>query len=441
MKAAGVAHLPKLPEQPDAEYDSYKSRALFAEYMSRTVQGLTGAALFKPFQVELPSGLSHMLEDATASQMSLNSFISQLVTEMFITGRYGVLVDRGADDLSQPYLVHYTAQQVINWDEADGVLINVILEETYFDRDPVDKYKFAIATQWRELVLEDGIYSQRVWIKDPRDSEKFLLKDEVVPVRRGKPLDFIPFVITNTSGIGAMPDKPPLLAVATTNLSHYRNSADLENVRHYSGCPTLLIAGVKLKEGEAVRVGSGQAIVSADPGASGMYIEVAANGPGTLERALAQKEALMAVLGARLLEKRLPGVEAAETVKLRSMGDSYTLASINGAVADGLALALSFADIWQGGAGDVTVTPNTDFSDIAIGPQEMTALMALYQGGGMSLSTLLFNLHRAEMLPPDTTVEDEAALIDAAAINTDLNAVLPQLTPAEKAALTLPVPL
>lgn len=432
VKEAGTKYLPKLSGQKDHEYADYKFRALFADYTKRTVQGLTGAALFKEFEFNLPSGLEYLLQSATRDQMSLSNVVKILVTKAQVSGRFGLLVDRakGENDTA-PYLVIYDACQIINWREEAGQLNSVVLEESYYEQDPLDAYKAEAKTRWRELLLEEGKYIQRIWIKV---KDKVVLQDEIIPTKRGVALDFIPFTIVNSYGIGTKIECPPILPIASVNLSHYQNSADLENVRHVSGAPTLLLSGVRLADNEKVTVGSSSAIVSETP-ASGMYIEVSPNGPGTLERALEQKAALMAMLGSRFLEGQRAGIEAAETVRLRQMGDSYTLASLNLSVADGLSLALSYLDMWQGGAGEVTVTPNKDFSDIRLQPQEIASLMQLYQAGGMSLPTLLFNLHRAEMHPPDISIEDEMSLIDAGQSNVS---GLPELTPEEKSAVSKP---
>ena len=49
-----------------------------------------------------------------------------------------------------------------------------------------------------------------------------------------------------------------------------------------------------------------------------------------METGLDRLEKQMAIVGARLLEEQRAGIEAAETVRLRSSGDSATLADIAG---------------------------------------------------------------------------------------------------------------
>lgn len=429
IKAAKTRYLPQLSKQTPDEYDAYLKRAMFAPFMARTVQGLAGAAVYKNFKVELPENLKHLENDATNTEMGLHSFIKQGITGLLSTGRIGILVDRGKKEETPPYLVYYTAQQVINWREDAGQLTLVVLEEESEEYDANDVYSSKMKKVWRVLLLKDGVYTQELYEKSP-DGKTFILLDTAIPTNRGKSFDYIPFVFSNAYGIGTAVDKPPLYDLATVNLSHYCNSADLEHGRHFTGLPMLFIAGIN--SDQELKLGSSTALIVGDAAAHGEYIEFTGQGLSTLEKALESKAALMAVLGARLLESQRPGVEAEGTVRMRQMGDIFTLSSLNMSLADALSKALGFASQWAGGDGEVEVEPNTDFSDAAIDPQEITALMALWQAGGISLDTLLFNLKRGEKLPPDTEIDDEISLIDLQQAR--LNS-LPALSPDEKAVL------
>mgnify|MGYP001816812258 FL=1 len=55
---------------------------------------------------------------------------------------------------------------------------------------------------------------------------------------------------------------------------------------------------------------------------------------------------------------------------------------------------------------------NNDFLPARMSPQELTALMQAWQQGGISQDTFLHNLKRGEILPEDTSVEDEKDKLD-----------------------------
>lgn len=414
VKKAGEEYLPKLTKQTVDEYRAYCGRAMFAPLMTRTVQGLTGAAVYKDFKIKLPASIAHLEEDATSGEMSLQALIKVLVTSLLVLGRVGILTDRpravaGQEEQNLPYLVSYTAQQVINWRETNGKLSLVVLEESDEVAKDADRYDTTMRTVWRVLLLVGGVYKQELYTKNEQD-KTFTLIDSLTPTHRGKTLDYIPFTIVNVYGLGASVDKPPLYDFATVNLSHYRNSADLEHGRHFTGLPMLFLSGISSKD--EILLGSSSAVVASDPSADGKYIEFTGTGLGALEKALESKEKLMAILGARLLESQRSGVEAEGTVRLRQMGDVFTLAGLNMALADGLSKALGFADQWQAGDGEVAVEPNTDFSDFLLDPQDITSLLEVWQAGGISLETFLYNLQRGERLPPGVSVEDEIGRID-----------------------------
>jgi len=67
---------------------------------------------------------------------------------------------------------------------------------------------------------------------------------------------------------------------------------------------------------------------------------------------------------------------------------------------------------WMGVTDDITVELNTDFVDVKLTPQEVTALMQTWQSGGVSHETFLWNLQRGEMLPPNISIEDERSRVE-----------------------------
>ena len=120
----------------------------------------------------------------------------------------------------------------------------------------------------------------------------------------------------------------------------------------------------------------------------------------------------MAVLGARLLEDQKKAVETADAIRLRHSGENSLLATIADTVSRGLTVALTWLAEWQSAAGDVSVQLNKDFVDVAMTPQEITAMVAAWQSGGISRETLFYNLQRGEVIPAERTFEEEVELIE-----------------------------
>ena len=120
---------------------------------------------------------------------------------------------------------------------------------------------------------------------------------------------------------------------------------------------------------------------------------------------------MMASLGAQLLEGQKNGVEATETVKLRQNSEASVLMRAVKTVEEGLNKSLAIMSEWSG-TPEMRVRLNTDFADSVIGSQEMVSLMGLWQSGAISHESLLYNMKRGEILPPDVSVEEERDRID-----------------------------
>jgi hypothetical protein len=191
------------------------------------------------------------------------------------------------------------------------------------------------------------------------------------------------------------------------NLSHYRSSADLEHSRHFCASPVYFFSGFDSEE-VSPAIGSSQGIVSKNADARVSFVEFTGGGLQEQRLALTEKESMMAALGARLLEPTKRAAEAAETLQIRQSGESSALQSMAQSVGHGLTLLLRWWADWAGAmSGPAVCTLNTDFQDIPLSPQEMTALMALWQAGGISYATLHRNLEQGEITRPGISAEAE----------------------------------
>ena len=248
------------------------------------------------------------------SGLSLHQFAEMVAEEVVKIGRCDVLVDHPpmtealtvaqAESMGmRPYMRLYDAESIINWrtDRIDGaeMLTLVVLEEEYKIFE--DEFKYECKTQWRVLDLPEGIYRQRVFRKDDRGN--FVLAETIYPTSQGRPLARIPFEFFGIRDNTPCVDKPPLLDLVEVNLSHYRTTADYEHGLHFTGLPTPVVTGFYSDAQDAqLRIGSGTAWLLPDPTSKAFYLEFTGQGLSELREALRAKEAMMATLGARILE-------------------------------------------------------------------------------------------------------------------------------------------
>jgi len=272
VKSAGDKYLPKLSGQKDKAYEAYAKRAEFHEATTRTVDGLVGAVFRREPSVEVPVESDDLLSSTTLCGQPLAVFSKDVLSEIVITGRYGVLVDV-PEGGGEPYMVGYEAEAIINWRvatvEGKPKLVLVVLSEKSYEPDAEDLYKWVEKQRYRVLQLggfdAEGspvekaaapVYRQQVWRVDKGQAgkEELVLESTVVPTKRAAPLGFLPFVIFGPRNIEATVAKSPISGLAETNLSHYRTSADLEHGAHFTALPTPVvigeIAGVASEDGK-----------------------------------------------------------------------------------------------------------------------------------------------------------------------------------------------
>jgi hypothetical protein len=454
VKSRGTVYLPKLSGQNDEEYKAYLMRAMFYGATDRTVDGLVGAILRKPAELEWPDAKEDDLKTVGRAGESWPEIVHSTLEEVIGVGRYGLHVDAPGEGEGAPYVAAYCAEAITNWETAviDGRVetISVTLEEQAFvydkkgTREEQTKYRVlrlgpartipmpgfvedeenqptkfdqylrdTLGLEDSDLDGEGQIYWVEVWRKgdkeEARKGHEWVIETVVVPrVAGGATLNRIPFVFFNPVSTKAAPEKPPLLDMVNVNMSHYRNSADLEHGRHFTALPTPWAAGFDFKDG-ALTIGSETAWVSEEPGANAGYLEFTGAGLGHLREGMQDKEKLMAVQGARLLEEEPAGVETAEAVQLRHQGEDSALARISKAVSAGLTKVLQHLGRWLAVADyEALLTKlNKDFDLTQIDPALLQQLMQAVQSGVMSWNTFFFQCQKHEMYPDDVSEEDE----------------------------------
>lgn len=413
VKDGGQEYLPKLSGQDAEQYGAYVTRALYYGAVGRSIDGFVGAIVRKPPGIKLPSKMDVFEKDATASGIGLTEFIKKLACEDLLAGRVGILVDFD-NDAKRAYLASYTAESITNW--GTGF---IVLKESAFVKDGNDRFALKEIEQYRELTIEEGFYKVRIWRKknsDAKGAEDWEIFEELIPNKQGVPLAEIPFFWLSCFGQSDKIEKPPLLALVDVALSHYRSSADLEHGRHFTALPTLYVTGVS-DTTSPIHVGAQAAILLSDPTSKVGYAEFSGQGLGSLERALEEKEHMMAVLGGAVFADQRKGVEAAETARIRTSGETSLLMGIVNSVEETLEAALRKAGEWMNvavtGDGAIDIAINRDFVDITLDPQTLTALLKSYLSGAISLETFLFSVEKAQMLAPDRSIEQEIAAIKA----------------------------
>lgn len=441
VKAAGTLYLPRLTEQTDQEYNSYKDRALFYSITSKSVGALVGMGMIRPPILKYPEAMSpYFVEN---SGVEFYEAFGAILQETLLMGRYGALIDRQVVN-GRPQIHGYRAEAILNWrTNRDGLPYLVVLKETTLDEDQSDEYAASVKTQYRvlRLVHRDSVTSNAYLMKEllidttalpivnqagseliytvSIYDEKETHVSTTVPTNNGRPMNVIPFYVSGPVGIGFGVSKSPMLDIADINISHYRTSADLEHGRHFTGLPTAVVSGIEA--GTKLKIGSMSAWVLPDKDAKAHYLEFTGAGLGSLENAMKEKQAQMASLSSRLLDNSANGSEAADAIRLRYMSESASLSSICRTTEAMLNRCYKTIAAMEGHNPDeVTIHLEKEFHNTRLSAADQAKMTEAYLSGGMSVETFVFNMRRGDMLSTDRTDEQEIAELNK--LKSDLEA-------------------
>lgn len=421
IHAAGIEYLPKLKEETDPDYKARRCRSDFFNATYRTTSALTGMAFHKPPVAKLPSAMETWKDDINLAGVNLDALAEQVVEEVLEVGRVGILVDHppavvtpisqaAAETMGlRPSIQLYQAEAIRNWKTGrvnnKRVLTQVVLGET--EQVAKDEFETKAEDRYRVLDLDEaGNYRQRLFkVEDGKDIQ---IGADIYPQMNGKSLPFIPFLIVGRSGKGDMPDEPPLIDLVDANIAHYQVNADYRHGLHFTGLPTLFLAGVVQEDGASpFYIGGQAAITSQHPDAKGMFIEYTGQGLNAVKDALAGLERRMAILGARMIADESKQAETLGATRIKRMGENSVLSRIVIAASEAIEAALGIMAQWAGVSdAGIEYQINRDFAPAMLGAQELTALVGSWQAGAISEAELFDVLKRGDVIDAGKTLEE-----------------------------------
>jgi len=400
-------------------YQAYKMRARFPDFVSQAVEALLGIMHHKPATIELPEKMEPLREEATIRGESLQMLIRRVNEHQLVTGRLGLLADipDGAPVGVLPYIAMYKALDVINWDEeardeqSRKQLNFVVLNESKWARE---EFKWSFKNRYRVLLLGElenatgDVYQMGLFEgdKDATFNESVLITPSVA----GRTLEKLPFVIINSTDIVAEPDDPPLLGLANLSMVVYRAEADYRQNLFMQGQDTLVVIGGT--DSDEVRAGAG-AVLNVAQGGDAKYIGVGSTGLKEMRESLVNDRKEAAASGGKLLDTQNREAESGEALKIRVSARTASLNQIAMAGAEGVQTILRTIAIWVGADPEkVVVTPNLDFADDTLDGRTLVEYMTAKQLG---LPWSKESIHR-KLQEKDLTemeFEEEMAAIEA----------------------------
>lgn len=400
IKSKTTKYLPKLSGQDDEAYKNYVNRALFFSIGAKSLQAIVGMASLKRPKITAPPVMLESYFNFTENLTFVEQYV-RMVSEVSLQNQSYAYVEwpKGGGDA---YTVVLPAESVINWDfDENGEFSLVVIREDYYKK--VSKYRHEFVIRHRELCIENGVYVQNIF-------ENNVKIQTVKPIVLNQPLKKIPFIAFHSKGLGITDEPPLLLDIANINISHYMTSADLEHGRHFTGLPTPIITGATTDS--KLYIGSNQFIVLPDKNANAKYLEFTGQGLASLEKALQEKQSMLASLSARLLDNSSKGSEATDAVKLRYLSETASLTTIVKTINVVLNMLYNIiAESLRESPKSVNIVLDTDFLGTQMSHSDMSALFDAYIAGAIDLDTLIYNLRVGQRLNPESTDDDVKAQI------------------------------
>lgn len=430
IKSKGREYLPATPGQIEdgmesgqvgrENYDSYRLRARYHDFVTQAIQGLIGIMHHKPPKIELPEIMEPLRKNATVRGETLEVLLRRINTEQLITGRLGVLVDieDGTGPNQLPHLSLYVAEDITNWDDGsvgrptEQNLNLVVLNESENRR--VNIFEWEHHDRYRVLFLGDpqtneasgqGTYMQAVL---EGDDESFDESQAFAPSIANQTLDKIPFQFMNSTDIVADPDNPPLLGLGNLSLTVYRAEADYRQTLFMMSQDTLVIIGDAIED--EVRAGAG-AVITVPVGGNAKYVGVTGAGLVEQRKAIENDKEQAEQLGGQLLDTKGGDAESGDALRIRVSARTASLNQIALAGAEGLQAILRAVAEWLGANPDeVVVEANRDFADDEIDGQSLVSIMqAKIMGAPISSRSIHRKLADKDLT--EMTFEEELAEI------------------------------
>lgn len=424
VKERGQTYLPDpnmLSDDTDGKvYERYKQRACLFPVASRTLQSMIGAAFAKWPSMDAPPNLEYLESDADGSGVSVYQQSQSTASAVLRNGRAGLLVDfpqsdgqlTVADMQSGAILANilaYSAEQIINWrTERVGAinrLVLVILREVVHEPG---EYGVTAVNQWRELRLIDGAYVVRLWRRNERSGLE-MVSESFPRQSSGALWSEIPFAFVGAMNNDTEIDNAPMMDIVTMNLKHYQLAADWYNALFYAGQPQPTMTGLSeswrdwLTQNQ-VALGS-RSMLPLPVGGDFKYVTVPAD--VALKAELTDLENRMVAVGARLLR---PGEATMTATQARAevAANHSVLSLVCENVSEAYTLALSWCQMFMGGASEIGFRIEMDNEPFSVDAQVLTAVVAANQAGKIPDSDLFRILKRWQLIDPAKTEEDIA---------------------------------
>ncbi len=419
MREHAETYLPKKTRETDLDWKARVAEAEFFPAYAHALDAYIGKPLGSPIIVQnVPSEVEPGLENVDMAGQDFDSFARAVLMAGLVDGATWVVADYpqvpAGSTLAQersmgarPYLVHVPLENLVDYRGevmADGT--HRCVHFRYKECLRVPDGRWGTREVERIRVLEPGLVE--VWEEQKTVSGQtswVLLQELSGPVS----LTEIPVACYTPKREGWFEGEPPLEDLAHLNVTHWQSCSHQRHVLNVARTPLLAGDEDARQDTEApIQIGVKGLIL----GIKGLrYVEHSGAAIQAGERDIATLEDRMRRVAGQMLVSESGQKSATEAGIEAGEGSSQLRAWVNN-FQDFLEECLRLMAAWVGKTDGGTVVLDMEWDEEAVGADVLTALTASRTAGHISRETYLYNLQRADILPPDVTIEEEIARLE-----------------------------
>jgi hypothetical protein len=434
VKAKGEKYLPRpnpsdISRENQDRYAAYLLRAIFVNYVGRTLRGLVGAAFSKAPACVVPDDLKYVEKDIDGAGMSVYQQSQCVLGEGVMTaGMTCLFVDyppagpelstvqarRTANIRAKTLVIE--GEDVLNFrTEAVNGQVKLTLFTYKSDVSTPNGFTETITPQITALQLINGVYTVSNYRKadDKPNSPWVLVGEPRTPLDGdGRQWDVIPIIFVRADHNAPGYCDSPLYDMAEVSLGHWRNSADYEDSVYMCGQAQPWASGIDIAHYQALKAEKvmwGSRTLFPVP--QGGQVGIAQAQPNLLvAAAMDKKEQQLVALGARIISKD-SATKTATQAASDTQAEHSVLSLACSNVSDAYTLALQYMARYERvDPKDINYAINQEFTRAELTPQLLTAVTGLLNTGQWPLTDFWGWLRRVEMIDPaknDETIKGE----------------------------------
>jgi len=226
-------YLFKFPQEIQTTFEERQDRATLRNFVRRAVEAFTGMIFRKAIEHDGWGARTMRTFPRIDKHQDLRAFTKQITTSATLDGKTFILVDSPQDASSEPYLVHVTRNQLINWrKDANGNFTMIVIEEIL--SKPQGAFGTQYYQQWRHYD-ENG---------DISIFERVAGSKDIIKVGKTITTDYpsIPLVEVTIDDI------PMLYDIAKLNVKHFNRLSHKDRYLTMAALPIPVIWGAEIDD-------------------------------------------------------------------------------------------------------------------------------------------------------------------------------------------------